>query len=226
MKNKKLSLVYPIDCGRAFSNNRSLHAMILFFVIVFIILSVNPADSCEWWVENITLLLVVLLLTVTYNKNKLTCSSYFCILICMLLHALGAHYTYPHCPIGNWMNIIFGFKRNNYDRIVGFAFGFFASFPVSESLYRKLWVRYIHACILSVAVILSACALYQLYEMCISMLLTAGYAAPFPGMQSDMWDAQNDIAAGFLGTMLSMGGCILSRIIKNHRIHIVRRKLN
>jgi len=221
-KNNKLSLVYKPKYSEAFRRNRPLHLMIILFIAVFIILSLKPVDRFEWWFENITSLITVILLTVTYNKNRLTGLSYACVLICLILHALGAHFTYLNCPIGNWMKVLFGFRRNNYDRLVGFSFGLLVSFPVMESLYQRLWLRYIHACILSGVIILSVCAMFQLYEMYCSMLLTPKHAFIFLGIQSDIWDAQNDIAAGFIGSVVSMGGCIMFRVKKNHNIHIVR----
>jgi putative membrane protein len=222
IKKTKISLVYASKYDVSFKKDRPLHLMIIIYIVIFVILSLEPVDLFEWWGENLASMLAVALLARLYKKYKLTNSSYACILILLILHSIGAHYTYSFCPIGDWLKGYLGLKRNNFDRLVSFTFGLLISFPVMELLYRKLRIRYIQACVLSSVIVLSICALYELYEMYFSMILSPEQSVIFLGGQGDIWDSQNDMVMVLLGTLITMGGYIFLRLKKNHMIHIIK----
>ncbi|MHB8062079.1 MAG: DUF2238 domain-containing protein [Ruminiclostridium sp.] len=222
IKKSKISLVYASKYDVSFKKNRQLHLMIVIYIVVFIILSLKPVDRYEWWFENLASLLVVASLAGLYKKYRLTNYSYTCILILLILHTMGAHYTYSFCPIGNWLKGYLGLRRNNFDRLVSFTFGLLITSPVMELLYHKLRLRYFQACVLSSVIILSIFALFELYEMYSSMLLSPEQASVFLGSQGDIWDSQNDMVMGLLGTLVNMGGCIFFRLKKNHKIYIIK----
>jgi len=222
IKKTRISLVYASKCAVSFKKNRPLHLMLVIYMVIFIILSFKPVDWFEWWFENLASIIIVALLAGLYRKYRLTNFSYVCILILLVLHAMGAHYTYSFCPIGNWLKGFLGLKRNNFDRLVSFAFGLLVSFPVMELLYHKLRLRYIQACLLSSVIILSIFALFKLYEMYSSMILSPKQGTVFLAIQGDIWDSQHDMAMGLLGSLATMGRCIFIRLIKNHKIHIIK----
>jgi len=222
IKNKKFSLVYASKYNIAFKKDRQLHLMIVIYIVIFFILSLNPVDWFEWWFENIAAVLVVIALAGSYRKHRLTNFSYACILILLILNSIGAHYTYSFCPIGNWLKGYLGLKRNNFDRLVSFIFGLLISLPVIEILYHRLRLKYTQACILSSLIILSICVLFELYEMYSSMILSPERAAVFLGMQGDIWDSQNDMVMELLGSLTTMGSCMFFRLKKRHKIYIVK----
>ncbi len=221
-KKKKISLVYASKGVISFKNDIPLHLMIVIYIAAFIFLAIRPVNQFEWWFENLASIIVVALLAGTYRKNRLTNLSYASILILLVLHTLGAHYTYSICPIGDWMKVFFGFKRNNFDRLVSFTFGLLSSLPMMEIIYRKFRLRYIQACMLSSVFILALFAFYELARMYSLMVLSSQQATIFLGLQGDVWDCQNDMALGLLGSVITMGGCILYRLSKKHKIHIVK----
>src|SRR5439155_247588 len=63
-------------------------------------------------------------LTATYRRFPFTNLVYGLIFIHSLILMLGGHYTYAKAPLGFWMQHIFHFSRNHYDRIGHFAQGF------------------------------------------------------------------------------------------------------
>lgn len=225
-KKRKISLVYTSKYARSFKKDRALHLMITIYIVIFIILSIKPVNLFDWWFENIITAIVVLLLAGLYKKSRLTNSSYACILVLLILHAIGAHYSYSFCPIGNWLKSLFGFKRNNYDRLVSFAFGLFITLPVIEILYHRLRLRYIQACILSSTVILSICALYEMVQIYSSEILSSQQAVLFLGAQGEVWDTQNDMTICLVGSLITMFCCILHKLNKNHKIHMVKKVTN
>ncbi|HEX2927262.1 MAG TPA: DUF2238 domain-containing protein [Ruminiclostridium sp.] len=225
-KNKKFSLLDTNNKSVSFKKNRILQIIAAVYMTVFVIFSINPVNTFNWWYESIIPLAVIFLLAFLYKRNRFSNFAYFCILIVLVLHAVGSHYTYAACPVGIWVSHYFGLVRNDFDRVVSFSYGLMISIPVLESIYRRMRIRYIGACILAVAIILVGAALYELFEAFSAMLLSTGYEEVFLGLQGDLWDSQKDMAFAVLGSSVSMSLCILLRLNKNHKIHMVRYQNN
>ncbi len=223
---KKFSLLDTRKNQIPFKKNRILHIMMAAYFIVFIILSIKPVNTFEWWYESIIPIIVIVMLGFLYTKNRLTNTAYFCILTVLFLHAIGAHYTYTACPVGSWFSRLFGMHRNHFDRIVNFFFGLLISIPILESIYYRLRIRYIGACMLSVVIILAAGSFYEVFQMFSTMILSEGRTEIFLGFQGDLWDSQKDMALAALGSFISMSTCIILRINKNHKIYMVKCRNN
>jgi Predicted membrane protein len=223
---KKFSLLDTNKKPVPFKKNRVLQAMMAVYIIVFIILSIRPVNILEWWYESIVPIMAILLLSFFYKNNRLSNTAYFCILTVLVLHAVGSHYTYTACPVGIWISRFLGTHRNDFDRLVNFSFGLLISIPVLESIYQRIRIRYIGACILAVVIILAAAALYEMLEMFSAMILSTGFREVFLAFQGDSWDPQKDMVFATLGSVISMSTCIILRLNKNHKIHMVRYRNN
>jgi putative membrane protein len=101
---------------------------------------------------------------------------------------LGGHYTYAKVPLGFWMQDLFHFTRNHYDRIGHFAQGFVPAMIAREILIRwKVINGAVWRAVLAVAVCLAISALYELLEWRVSVMSgSAGDA--FLGTQGDVWE--------------------------------------
>ncbi len=223
---KKFSLLDTRKTQIPFRKNHVLHGMMSAYFLVFIILSIKPVDTFEWWYESIIPIIIIVMLGFLYTKNRLTNTAYFCILTVLILHAVGAHYTYAACPIGAWISRLLGMHRNHFDRVVNFVFGLLISIPVLESIYYRLRIRYIGACMLSVVIILAAAAFYEIFQLFSIMILSDIRIEAFLGFQGDLWDCQKDMALAILGAFISMSTCIILRINKNHKIYMVKCRKN
>ncbi|HAF03180.1 MAG TPA: DUF2238 domain-containing protein, partial [Spartobacteria bacterium] len=60
--------------------------------------------------------------------------SYLLIVMFLPMHAIGTHYTYAKVPAGFWLADLLHLKRNHYDRVIHFAFGFLLLYPMRELL--------------------------------------------------------------------------------------------
>jgi putative membrane protein len=121
-----------------------------------------------------------------------------------LILIIGGHYTYAETPIGEWMKMLFGGTRNNYDKIGHFVQGFVPAMIAREILIRKsivkrgAWLFFIVVCIC-----LAISALYELMEAGSSMI--AGDAAEdFLGTQGYKWDTQTDMFLAMIGAIMAM----------------------
>ncbi len=94
---------------------------------------------------------------------------------------VGGKYTYAEVPFGFWLQDLFGFARNHYDRIGHFAQGFIPAMLAREVFIRRSplrgsrWLPFVVVCFC-----LAFSALYELIEFWTA--LASGEAAEaFPG---------------------------------------------
>jgi len=169
--------------------------------------AVQPVDRAGWLLENLLPLSLVALLAGMYRRWHLSDASYLCIAAFLALHAIGAHYTYPLVPLGEWLRDVLAAvgwgTRNPYDRLVHFAFGLLLVYPLREFLQHHVW-RPTAATVLSVACVLALGGVYEVLEWGGAQLMAPGTAERFVGAQGDAWDAQQDMALAWLGSMVAV----------------------
>ena len=107
-----------------FVDNRFLQLALGCYVVFWIALAIRPLDRSDWFLENLLVLATVSVLIPTYRRFQLSNLSYALILVFLAFHAVGAHYTYAKVPAGFWLMDWLHLKRNHYDRVIYFAFGY------------------------------------------------------------------------------------------------------
>ncbi len=110
--------------------NKFIAGLFALCAVFWVLAAIHPFDRQAWLLENILLVLFVLALSLTHRRLQLSNASYIFIALFVILHIIGAHYTYAKMPLGLWAKHFFGFSRNHLDRIAHFGFGFFLAFPV------------------------------------------------------------------------------------------------
>ena len=90
-----------------------------------------------WWMEVFPIFLAVPILLATCRRFPLTPLVYTLIFVHACILMLGGHYTYARVPLGFWMQDVFGFARNHYDRIGHLAQGFVPAIVAREILLRR-----------------------------------------------------------------------------------------
>lgn len=175
------------------------------YSIVWVWAAINPVYPDDWLLENILAILGVAFFVFTYRSFPLSNLSYIPLTIFMILHAIGAHYTYAETPIGDWMAPVFGWERNNFDRVVHFLFGLLLAYPMRELYYRIIGSRGVWGIVLSIDVMISLSAIYELVEWGATVVVAPEAGAAFLGAQGDPWDAHKDMALASLGACITMG---------------------
>lgn len=173
---------------------------------------IHPAEQAMH--HSLTLIGLVALLLIQ-RARPLPYASFVLILIFLTLHSIAARWIYSFVPYDDWTSALFGFRisdafgwrRNNFDRLVHLSYGLCFA-PV---LYRALRARTRWAALLSVDIVLSTSALYELFEWGIAMSLAPDDAEAYNGQQGDMWDAQKDMAIATLGAVIGVGVAIFVR---------------
>ncbi len=197
-----------------FRENRLLHILIGVYAIVWIIAAIKPLHPDDWLLENVLVVTFIPLLALTYKRFSLSDMSYVLITAFMILHAVGAHYTYSEVPFGFSLQQAFDFSRNHYDRIVHFSFGLLMAYPVREIFLRVANTKGFWAYYLPLDVTLAFSAVYEIVEWLAASATNPELGAAYLGTQGDQWDAQKDIGLAATGALICM---ILTAVIRTVR---------
>lgn len=172
------------------------------FVLVFIVLGIDPVSRGVWVAEVIPVVLVFALLVLTYRFFRFSNTAYLLMAFWMFWHTVGGHYTFANVPFA-FVTESFGFERNHFDRVGHFSVGFYA-FPLMELVTRKRWCGPILASLLGVCFIMSIASGYEIVEWWFAEVVGGGAGIEFLGSQGDVWDAQKDMLADTLGAFCAV----------------------
>lgn len=172
------------------------------YLIVFAICAIAPYQRSVWWAENIPILGIAAAIALLSRWHAFSPTAYAMMLVLLVLHTIGGHYTFERVPF-EWVTRSLGTGRNHYDRVAHFSVGFYA-YAIAEVLYQK---RLVNARFVLLAFpilgIFTVAAVYELFEWiyAVSADATAGIAVL--GSQGDVWDAQKDMLADGLGSIVA-----------------------
>lgn len=178
--------------------------------VVWIITAIHPLDRQAWIVENLLLIIFVIVLFFGHRRLELSTTSYFLLAAFIILHIVGAHYTYARMPLGLWAKDYFGLSRNHYDRFAHGAFGFLLAFPVRELLLRFSGISRRWSFWLAPAIILAVSGFFEIVESVVAEIVAPGKGVEWLGGQGDEWDAQNDMLSAMLGSLVMMAAVALT----------------
>jgi putative membrane protein len=192
------------------AETRAAIALLVLTAIALVISGIGPRERGTWLLEVLPVLIAAPLLILTWKPFRLTPIAYRLIFLHALILILGGHYTYAHVPLGFWLQEVFDFARNPYDRIGHFMQGFAPAIVIREILLRRSplqpgkWTFFLVCC-----VALAFSAVYEFVEWWVAVLLGEG-ASAFLGTQGDEWDTQWDMFLCLIGAVSSQ--LLLSRI--------------
>lgn len=181
------------------------------FAVLFILLGIAPVSRADWLLENMLVFAAAGVLILTASRFRFSNNAYTCLFVFLVLHEVGAHYTYSLVPYEDWasrvhglsLHALLGWQRNAYDRVLHFAYGLLMILPTIE-LMRAVapprgWWRFAQA----PALILAGSALYELIEFAAALVFGGELGEAYLGTQGDTWDAQKDMLCALAGALLS-----------------------
>ncbi|NEW04600.1 DUF2238 domain-containing protein [Paenibacillus sp. SYP-B3998] len=187
-----------------FKQNWQLHLIMAIFIGVWIWMAVAPYNRFDWFLENLLIWATLLLLAGTYNQFVFCNFSYALIALFLLLHTLGAHYSYNENVIDIWLKLIFHSERDHYDRLVHFSFGLLLAYPIREVMraWTSLGSKWLYA--ITCIFVLAMGAFYELIEMWVALMVAPEIGTMFLGTQGDPWDSQHDMELALYGSIIAM----------------------
>jgi putative membrane protein len=182
------------------------------FLIWWIALAIDPLYRKDWALENALVGAFVLGGVALHQRFLLSRVSYTLIFVFLLLHEIGAHYTYAEVPYDVWfsaltggtLNSLLGWERNNFDRVIHFSYGLLLAYPVREVFIRVAAVRGFWGYFLPLDLTMSTSMIFELFEWAAAELFGGDLGMAYLGTQGDVWDAHKDMALASLGALIAM----------------------
>lgn len=188
------------------------------FSIAWILAAINPVDFNTWLVENILVVFFAAILLLLGRYFLLSDVSYTFITIYLILHLIGAHWTYGEVPFGYFLQDFIDSPRNMYDRVVHFAFGLLLAYPIREMFIRVTGAKGVWGYYFPLDVVLSFSAMYEIMEWITAHVADPATALSFLGSQGDFWDTQKDMAAAGVGAIIAMLIVFLINYMYNRKL--------
>jgi len=188
--------------GKLLTNKSYLWLSIFFGVLLWS--GIEPKDRLTWVLEAGPAIIGLLVMAQSRRLFPLTPLLYFWILLHCIVLMVGAKYTYAEVPLFDSISKIFGWERNNYDKVDHFMQGFVPALLAREILLRKKLVNangWRNLIILSICLAFSA--FYELIEWWAALLIGED-ADAFLGTQGYVWDTQSDMAWALLGASVCL----------------------
>lgn len=211
--NKKPAARAAIPPALLIPHRRCLLILAVLFGVWWGALAIQPWHRGPWLLENALVFAAVAFLAVLRRRLLFSRVSYTLIFVFMCLHQVGAHYTYSEVPYDAWFqqltgrtfNSLVGWERNNFDRIVHFAYGLLLAYPVREIFLRVVNVRGFWGYFLPLDLTMSTSMLFELAEWATVAVFGGDLGQAYLGTQGDEWDAHKDMALASLGALIAMG---------------------
>jgi putative membrane protein len=198
------------------------------FAALFAISWWHPRYPAEQSLHHSLTLIGVVLLIWLQRRGTLPTSSAALVLAFLALHTVAARWIYSYVPYDDWLHTLFGvrlsdlfgWRRNDFDRLVHFSYGLLLA-PVLLAYFadRRRWKRG-WAALAAVDIIISTGALYELFEWAIAISLAPGTAEAYNGQQGDMFDAQKDMAIAGLGALIGVAVTLLVRARRRSTVEV------
>lgn len=181
------------------------------FAVIWLALAIAPRYRADWLLENVLVLVVVPWLVWAWRRLPLSNGAYVAIFCFLVLHLVGAHYTYSEVPYDQWSQAVFGhspgqllgFERNHYDRLVHFLYGVLVMPAAVELLAARAPSRGGWAILLPICFVMSHSVIYETIEWLAAEVFGGDLGIAYLGTQGDVWDAHKDMALAALGAVLA-----------------------
>lgn len=177
------------------------YSFLILVALVLVWSGISPKDRFTWFLEVAPVLIGIPLALFIDRRFKIT-TLLFCLLcVHAVILCVGGRYTYAEVPVGFYVQELFGFARNHYDRLGHFAQGFVPALLFREWLIRtkvlssKRWLFIVVS-----SLCLSFSAVYEFIEW-FTALATGENATAFLGTQGDVWDTQWDMFLALIGSV-------------------------
>lgn len=192
------------------------YCIVAIISVTTIISCISPPFPEYILLQHIPTIIALILISVSSKKFPISPINLTFFSIFLLLHILGARYSYSYVPYDDWSASLFGttisqlagWSRNHYDRLVHFCYGLLLAPVVQEILVRYVKLSRRASLFFAVEFIMASSMAYEVIEWIITLFFASEAAEAYNGQQGDMWDAQKDMALATVGAILSAGWLI------------------
>ncbi len=189
---------------KQFKKSTYLKVLLVAYSLLFIWSAINPFGYLLWFLEVIPAVAGTVLCIVFLKKIEFSTTTYTWCFIAACLMTIGSHYSYSQVPLFNWVAEIFGWDRNNYDKL-----GHIVQGVVPFLISREILVRHVNVTrifwinFMALAVSMAISAGYEIIEW-FTIFFESGAADDFLGAQGYFWDTQTDMLLATAGALLTL----------------------
>ena len=197
---------------RSISHGKYVCILGVIFIIEAVLLAFNPHDRADWMLENALVVVFLITVSITYKHLPLSRISYTLVFVFLILHEIGAHYTYAQVPYDAWFEAVFGrtfnsllgWERNHFDRVIHFSYGLLLAYPIREVFLRVADVKGFWGYFLPIDITMSTSMLFELFEWAAAVFFGGELGMAYLGTQGDVWDAHKDMGLATCGAVIAM----------------------
>lgn len=194
------------------SNRAYADLLAAIFAVIWVLLAIDPLYRQDWLLENLLVVAFALAFLWWRKSLELSKTSATLIFVFLCVHEVGAHYTYSKVPYDRWAEALigititelFGFSRNQFDRLAHFFYGLLLSYPMREAYVRAQMLKGRLTYTIPVTITLAFSAAYEIIEWAAAEMMGGELGTAYLGAQGDVWDAQKDMALAGFGAILAM----------------------
>jgi putative membrane protein len=182
------------------------------FLVVAVALGIAPHNRQDWLLEKVGVLLALPARVFGFRRLRFSDAGYAALFVFLVLHEIGAHYTYAEVPWDRWFAALAGFSlhdalglsRNHFDRAIHFAYGLLLTPAVVELVAARTVSPGAWRWIVPVSMVTASSALFELFEWAAAVWFGGDLGVAYLGTQGDPWDAQQDMFLALLGSVVTV----------------------
>lgn len=186
---------------------------LIILAITIIIASIKPLHYTSYILHQVGTFIMLGALWYLNKKIRISNLAFIGYIAFLIIHVFAAHYLYSYMPYNEWLikvfhfdlNALFGFKRNMFDRVVHFGYGFLLYPLIFEVL--KIWLKPLNQSIkihvIAIGFVMASSMVYELIEWWIAIGLSPEAAENYNGQQGDIWDAHTDMFLASVGSVIA-----------------------
>lgn len=198
------------------------------YLLWWLALAIAPWYRADWLLENVLVFIALPILILI--RRDLSQPALLAVFVFMLLHAVGAHYTYAEVPYDQWalsltghtINSALGLSRNHFDRLVHFLYGVLVTPATFELLKARAGLRGGWIWFLCFMFMAAQAGIYEIIEWGAAEVFGGDLGQAYLGTQGDEWDSQKDSGLMVLGTLASLA---LLAVLRARRRTAVKQSL-
>lgn len=182
------------------------------FAVAWVALAIAPSYRQDWLLENVLVLIAVPLLVACHTRLRFSDTAYTGLFVFLLLHEVGAHFTYSEVPWRHWLSGsaadgTLALSRNHFDRMVHFLYGLLITPMAVELLDARAPQRGMWRWLLPWLFVVSHATLFEIVEATAAVVFGGDLGEAYLGTQGDVWDSQKDSALAAVGAALAVVLC-------------------
>ena len=178
----------------------------------WLLLGIAPLYREDWFLENVLVLVAIPVLVRGHRTLPLSRRAYTGLFVFLMLHEVGAHYTYSlvpydaaaHALAGTSVSGLLGFERNHFDRLMHLLYGILLTPAALDLVDARTAARGGWRPLFAGTFLASHAVAYEVIEWLAAEVFGGDLGTAYLGTQGDGFDAPKDMALAVAGSLLAL----------------------